>query len=79
VCQADFRGDCCIVFGSEGYGLNPSVLAACQEAVAIPMSKVVDSLNVGSAAAVFLYEANRQRKAVMRDPPSLGASARQVA
>jgi len=25
------------------------------------MPKTVDSLNVGSAAAVFLYEANRQR------------------
>ena len=59
--QADFRGDCCIVFGSEGYGINPAVLEACQDAVAIPMSHRVDSLNVGSAAAVFLYEANRQR------------------
>ena len=31
-------------------------------AVAIPMANEVDSLNVGAAAAVFLYEANRQRK-----------------
>jgi len=60
--QADFASDCCIVFGSEGYGLSPEVLAACHEAVAIPMSAGVDSLNVGSAAAVFLYEAQRQRK-----------------
>lgn len=59
--QADFSGDCCIVFGSEGYGISPEVLAACDEAVAIPMSSGVDSLNVGSASAVFLYEANRQR------------------
>jgi len=29
--------------------------------VAIPMPLPVDSLNVGSASAVFLYEANRQR------------------
>ena len=34
---------------------------ACDEAAAIPMPATVDSLNVGSAAAVFLYEANRQR------------------
>jgi tRNA G18 (ribose-2'-O)-methylase SpoU len=60
--QADFRGDCCIVFGSEGDGISPSVLAACDEAVAIPMPPNVDSLNVGAAAAVFLYEVNRQRK-----------------
>jgi tRNA G18 (ribose-2'-O)-methylase SpoU len=42
-------------------GLSPAVLAACGEAAAIPMPETVDSLNVGSAAAVFLYEANRQR------------------
>ncbi len=58
---ADLRGDCCIVFGSEGYGIRPDVLAACEQAVAIPMQGGVDSLNVGAAAAVFLYEAARQR------------------
>jgi tRNA G18 (ribose-2'-O)-methylase SpoU len=60
--QADFTGDCCLVFGSEGDGISPAVLEACDEAVAIPMPPMVDSLNVGAAAAVFLYEANRQRK-----------------
>ena len=59
--QADFTGDCCVVFGSEGHGLSASVLAACDEAVAIPMANEVDSLNVSAAAAVFLYEVNRQR------------------
>jgi tRNA G18 (ribose-2'-O)-methylase SpoU len=59
--QADFTGDCCIVLGSEGDGLSPAVLAACDDAVAIPMPPHVDSLNVAAAAAVFLYEANRQR------------------
>jgi tRNA G18 (ribose-2'-O)-methylase SpoU len=59
--QADFTQDCCVIFGSEGYGISPGVLAACNEAIAIPMSSGVDSLNVGSASAVFLYEAARQR------------------
>jgi len=59
--QADFQGDCCVVFGSEGYGISPEVLAQCDDAVAVPMPPVVDSLNVASAAAVFLYEAGRQR------------------
>jgi TrmH family RNA methyltransferase len=59
--QANFTKDCCIVFGSEGNGLSPQVLAACDEAVAVPMADGVDSLNVGAAAAVFLYEAARQR------------------
>ena len=58
---ADFNHDCCIVFGSEGNGISAPVMAACDEAAAIPMSPTVDSLNVASAAAVFLYEANRQR------------------
>lgn len=57
----DLRGDCCLVFGSEGYGLSPRVLSACDEAAAVPMPPGVDSLNVASAAAVFLYEASRQR------------------
>ncbi|MGD0746073.1 MAG: RNA methyltransferase [Verrucomicrobiota bacterium] len=60
--QADFSGDCCIVFGSEGDGISAPVLEACDQAVAIPMPPAVDSLNVGAAAAVFLYEVNRQRK-----------------
>jgi tRNA G18 (ribose-2'-O)-methylase SpoU len=59
--DANLAGDCCIVFGSEGYGISPAVLDACDEAAAIPMPPTVDSLNVGSAAAVFLYEANRRR------------------
>ncbi len=60
--QTDFTGDCCIVFGSEGYGISDPVLAECDEAVLIPMANDVDSLNVSAAAAVFLYEASRQRK-----------------
>ncbi|HKS38095.1 MAG TPA: RNA methyltransferase [Verrucomicrobiae bacterium] len=59
--QADLSGDCCIVFGSEGQGLSPGVLESCNDAVAVPMPADVDSLNVGSAAAVFFYEAARQR------------------
>lgn len=60
--DADFRKDCCIVFGSEGEGISPAVLESCDEAVAIPMPEKIDSLNVGAAAAVFLYEASRQRQ-----------------
>jgi tRNA G18 (ribose-2'-O)-methylase SpoU len=61
VAQSDLALDCCLVFGSEGYGISPAVLEQCDEAVAIPMHPGVDSLNVGSAGAVFLYEASRQR------------------
>jgi tRNA G18 (ribose-2'-O)-methylase SpoU len=59
--QANFTGDCCLIFGNEGYGITEKVLAACDEAVTIPMLNEVDSLNVSAAAAVFFYEVNRQR------------------
>src|SRR5262245_17534536 len=59
--QADFHRNSVIVLGSEGSGLSPAVLEACDEAVVIPMQNQVDSLNVGTAGAVFLYEAARQR------------------
>ena len=62
--KCDLSGDGCIVLGSKGNGVAPAVLAACDEAVAIPMANEVDSLNVANAAAVFLYEAARQRGAM---------------
>jgi tRNA G18 (ribose-2'-O)-methylase SpoU len=61
ITQANLAGDSCIVLGSEGYGLSPEVLALCDDAVAVPMAPEIDSLNVVSAGAIFLYEANRQR------------------
>lgn len=59
--DTSFTRDCCIVLGSEGTGISNEALALCDECVAIPMNNEVDSLNVGSAAAVFLYEAAKQR------------------
>jgi tRNA G18 (ribose-2'-O)-methylase SpoU len=70
--DADFSRDTCVVFGAEGNGLSPAVLAACDEAVAIPMPPSVDSLNVASAAAVFLYEAQRQRQGPNRTRVTTG-------
>jgi tRNA G18 (ribose-2'-O)-methylase SpoU len=64
--QTDFSGNCCIVLGSEGVGLSAPVREACDAAVAIPMQSGVDSLNVASASAVFLYEASRQRDGLNR-------------
>lgn len=61
ITQIDFAASCCVIFGSEGEGVSPAVLDACDEVVAIPMNEGVDSLNVASASAVFLYEVQRQR------------------
>jgi tRNA G18 (ribose-2'-O)-methylase SpoU len=59
--RLDFSGNCCIVFGSEADGISPEVLSVCDCTSAIPMQRGVDSLNVASASAVFLYEVMRQR------------------
>ncbi|MFN0068042.1 MAG: TrmH family RNA methyltransferase [Limisphaerales bacterium] len=60
--SVDLRGDCCLVLGAEGDGLRPAVQAACDVAACVPMAAGVESLNVASAAAVFAYEAWRQRR-----------------
>jgi tRNA G18 (ribose-2'-O)-methylase SpoU len=59
--QTDFTQPCIILVGSEGEGISPPTLRLCDEVVAIPMHNDVDSLNVGTAGAIFLYEATRQR------------------
>jgi len=59
--QTELTVDSCVVFGSEGYGISAEVLESCDEMVAIPMHSEIDSLNVGSAAAAFLWETARQR------------------
>lgn len=66
--QARLEGDVCVVLGGEGFGISEPVLAACDEAVAIPMAHGVDSLNVASAAAVFLHETRRRQAGAPRSP-----------
>jgi TrmH family RNA methyltransferase len=61
--QADFRGPAAVVLGSEAHGLSEAWRSAVVQAVRIPMRGKADSLNVSAAAAVLLYEANRQRSA----------------
>lgn len=45
-----------IVLGTEGDGLASETIAACDYTVKIPMSHVVDSLNVAAASAVAFYQ-----------------------
>jgi tRNA G18 (ribose-2'-O)-methylase SpoU len=44
-----------LLIGGEGHGLSDRWLAQADEAIRIPMSRGVDSLNVASAAAVACY------------------------
>lgn len=57
--DARLTGNICIVLGNEESGVSPGIRAVCDETVSIPMCGMVDSLNVASAAGVFLYEASR--------------------
>ena len=52
---------CAWVFGHEGQGIAPAVAARCRAMLAIPQPGGMESLNVGAAAAVCLYETARQR------------------
>jgi tRNA G18 (ribose-2'-O)-methylase SpoU len=61
ITEISLEGDICVVLGSEGHGLSPEALEQCQQTALIPMAETVDSLNVATAAAVFLYEVKRQR------------------
>lgn len=45
-----------VLFGSEGQGLTPDEVRECTRKVVIPMALGVDSLNVGVAAGVVLWE-----------------------
>lgn len=45
-----------IVLGTEGDGLLPQTIAACDYTVRIPMSHGVDSLNVAAASAVAFWQ-----------------------
>ena len=60
--SADLSGAIAVVIGNEGKGIDPSLLARCDTAVAIPLSGRIGSLNAAVAAGVILYEASRQRK-----------------
>jgi RNA methyltransferase, TrmH family len=53
---AHYDGACALVLGSERYGLADEWRAAADLLVSIPMRGVADSLNVGHAAALLLYE-----------------------
>jgi RNA methyltransferase, TrmH family len=60
--QAKLSMPLAIFVGSEGAGVSRDLIKAMDEVVAIPQAPQVDSLNVGVAASIVLYEVARQRK-----------------
>lgn len=65
--EADLTAPLCIVLGNEQKGIRPLVKAECDLLLRIPSPGPLESLNVASAAAVALAEAQRQRSLGRKD------------
>ncbi len=59
--QSDLAEPAAIIMGSEDKGIHPSLYKLCDEVFKIPMKNDFESLNVGAATAMILYEVMRQR------------------
>lgn len=59
--EVDFTRPTAVLFGQEKDGLTAAALATADRLVQIPMEGMVASLNVSVAAALILFEAQRQR------------------
>jgi TrmH RNA methyltransferase len=55
----DTRAPWALVLGNEERGLSPEVASACSRLLTIPGGGRMESLNVSTAAAVFIYELTR--------------------
>ena len=59
--EVSYEPDCYIMFGKESAGIPEEILVQNKDnCVRIPMMRKIRSLNLGSSAAVVLYEALRQ-------------------
>ena len=58
----DYSENTCFVLGAEKWGLSDQLISKVDESIFIPMSGMVQSLNVSVAASVLLFEAIRQRE-----------------
>jgi len=62
VFDCDFREPCAIIMGSEENGVYPALMKIWDEKFKIPMTGSFESLNVGVATGMILYEVMRQRQ-----------------
>ena len=64
--EADFTKPTLVVMGNEGAGLSPEIADLADVPVRIPLAGGVESLNVAIAAAIILYEVQRQRQMLIQ-------------
>ena len=60
--EIDYTQPTAIILGQEKHGATQEAVNAADQDIIIPMVGMVQSLNVSVAAALILYEAQRQRK-----------------
>lgn len=60
--EIDYTRPTCILMGQEKTGITQEALALADQDIIIPMTGMVQSLNVSVASALILYEAQRQRQ-----------------
>lgn len=65
--DTDFRLPTLLIMGAEDTGVSPELLRLCDHYAKLPILGKVQSLNVSAAAAVFMYELLRQRRAPSQD------------
>ena len=58
--KLDYKRKLVLVMGSEGKGIRPVIVKACDELITIPMRGQLNSLNVSSATSAILFERLRQ-------------------
>src|SRR5690606_3298338 len=58
--QVDYRSPILLVMGGEQAGLSPTLAAACETLVKIPMVGQADSLNLAVATGIMLFEIRRR-------------------
>ena len=63
--DADWTGRVALIVGGEAAGAGSRAHALAEATVAIPIAAGVESLNAAVAAGVLLFEAARQRRALM--------------
>lgn len=61
--ELDLRGPFALIVGGEAEGAGEEARTAAGRRIGIPMPGAMESLNAGSAGAVLLFEAVRQRRA----------------
>nr|WP_136251250.1 tRNA (guanosine(18)-2'-O)-methyltransferase TrmH [Ningiella ruwaisensis] len=61
--QIDYTKPTTIILGQEKHGATDEAVALADQSIIVPMVGMVQSLNVSVAAAIILYEAQRQREA----------------